>query len=136
MFEVTLGLLGALVTGVVSGLYSGAVIARYSRFSNLRAEALRIVRSIDYMQEPAGMVIGNTERVSELPLIASDLAFLGHKAAAMQLFDTSNSLAVLTQSASYRLMSVEMVAEILNSAQATIRSLRGSTKVIFLRTPL
>lgn len=136
MFEVTLGLLGALVTGVVSGLYSGVVIARYSRFSNLRSEALRLVRSIDYMQEPVSLVVANAEGVSKLPLIASDLAFLGHKAAAMELLDLSKNLAALTHSAIYRSMRVEMIEETLNSAQVRVRSLRCSTKVIFLRTPL
>ncbi|NYZ62569.1 hypothetical protein [Luteimonas deserti] len=74
-------LLLSLPIGIVSGLYSSLVVTKYARFSELRREALRIIRSIDYIGDETHMTIREPRSLSSLALIASDLYGLGHRPA-------------------------------------------------------
>lgn len=74
--------IASLLLGFVLGLYGGVVIARYSRFAELRNEVLRVIRSIDFIQEQNGVVITNVDDVPKLMLVVSDLLFLKHRKAA------------------------------------------------------
>jgi len=67
--------------GIISGLYTGIIVTRYARFAELRNEALRIIRSIDFMQESSFIQINNDHDVSRLILISSDMVFLRHSKA-------------------------------------------------------
>lgn len=69
----------SVVTSVISGIYSGLIVARYTRFSDLRSEVLRVIRSINYMDEGNGIVsISGVSDLSKLHLVKSDLFFLKH----------------------------------------------------------
>jgi hypothetical protein len=81
-------LLLSLPLGVLSGGYSSLVVTKYARFSELRREALRAIRSIDFIGSGEHVEVSKTERLSDLPLIASDLFALGHRTAG----ETINSL--------------------------------------------
>lgn len=76
----------SLVLGVpfsiITGLYSGVILSRYIRFAELRNEVLRIIRTIDFMQEIDRVLISNDHDVSKLALIVSDLIYLKHHKAA------------------------------------------------------
>ena len=76
-----ISLLLGIPIGILAGLYSGVILSRYTRFVDLRNEALRIIRTIDYMQESDKVKITNDQDVSKLTLIASDLLFLKHRKA-------------------------------------------------------
>lgn len=83
-----LALLLSLPIGIVSGLYSSLVVTKYARFSELRREALRIIRSIDYIGDDKQMIVQEPGNLGSLALIASDLYGLGHRSAG----DTVSSL--------------------------------------------
>lgn len=71
-----------LLLSLPIGLYGSVVISRYSRFSELRNEVLRIVRAINFMQEGNKVHITNDQDIAKLPLIVSDLISLKHGEAA------------------------------------------------------
>lgn len=79
--DTIISLILALPIGVVTGLYSGVIVSRYSRFADLRNQLLRIIRTIDYMQEQGRVDIKNDQDVAKTTLIASDLFFLKHRRA-------------------------------------------------------
>lgn len=72
----------SLLLSIPLGLYAGVVISRYSRFAELRNEVLRIIRTIDFMQEGDRVHITNDQDIAKLTLIVSDLLFLKHRKAA------------------------------------------------------
>lgn len=89
-----IGLLLSIPLGLVSGLYTGLIVTRYARFAELRGEALRIIRAIDFMQEDSGVHITHHEDVPKLLLVSSDLLFLHHRKAGefvAQLFQQISS---------------------------------------------
>ncbi|WP_312400739.1 hypothetical protein [Stenotrophomonas indicatrix] len=79
--ESLFALLLSLPIGVVSGLYSSLIVTKYARFSELRREALRIIRSINFVGDNEGAQIIEPDNLDALALIASDLIGLGHDAA-------------------------------------------------------
>ena len=80
--ETIISLILAFPIGIITGLYRGVILSRYTRFSELRNEVLRIIRTIDFMQETGTLVITNDHDVSKLSLVVSDLLFLKHRKAA------------------------------------------------------
>lgn len=80
--DTVISLLLGIPLSVITGLYSGAILSRYVRFSELRNEVLRIIRTIDFIQEQHGVSISKTDDVAKLILISSDLYFLKHRKAA------------------------------------------------------
>ncbi len=80
-----ISLLLSIPLGLVSGLYTGLIVTRYARFAELRSEALRIIRAIDFMSDGAGVQLSHHEDVPKLLLISSDLLFLRHKEAGEQM---------------------------------------------------
>jgi hypothetical protein len=72
----------SLFLGFPLALYGSVVFSRFSRFAELRNEVLRIIRTIDFMQEQSGVSITNVQDVPKLTLIASDLLSLKHREAA------------------------------------------------------
>ncbi|MDV5293888.1 hypothetical protein [Klebsiella michiganensis] len=67
-----------ILTGIISGAYTGLILSKYMLFTSLRREALRIVRRIDYID---GEGYSNYESLSELILISSDFLASKHKRA-------------------------------------------------------
>lgn len=82
MYILLLSLTSSLPIGVIAGLYSGLIITRYSRFTSLRSEAIRIVRTIDHMAGNNNLDLTRTEELPKLFLIVSDLLSLKHRKAA------------------------------------------------------
>lgn len=82
MFILLLSLTSSLPIGILAGLYSGLIITRYSRFTSLRNEVIRIVRSINYMAGDTNLVITGLEELPKTFLISSDLLSLHHRKAA------------------------------------------------------
>ena len=75
----------SIPVGLVSGLYTGLIVTRYARFAELRSEALRVIRSVDFMPDDQGVHLSRHEDVPKLLLISSDLLFLQHKKAGEQM---------------------------------------------------
>lgn len=76
--ESLIALLLGVPVGIISGLYSGLIVARYQRFSDLRSQVLRIIREIDFIKENSRIDFPKRKDVPELTLIASDFFFLRH----------------------------------------------------------
>ncbi|WP_035603212.1 hypothetical protein [Edwardsiella tarda] len=85
------GIFIGILTGIISGAYTGLILSKYMLFTSLRREALRIVRRIDYID---GEGYSNYESLSELILISSDFLASKHKRAGeevMVIFKELNS---------------------------------------------
>ena len=76
-------LLIAIAIGLLTGLYSGLIVARMARFAGLQNEAKRLVHSLDWiLDDPAieRATIKSIERLNaQFVLISSELYFLKHK---------------------------------------------------------
>lgn len=75
-----------LLMSLATGGYMGIVISKAVAFSNIKKEALRIVRTIDTLG-PNGAVFHKTENVTTLLLLSSELLGLKHKKAARIIND-------------------------------------------------
>lgn len=71
--------------GLLSGLYAGIIVARYQRFADLRNQAVRIIREIDFFLEGQRIRLLRRTEVPELVLISSDLIFIKHRKAGKDL---------------------------------------------------
>ncbi len=67
---------------ILAGIYSGLVVARFSRFEELRNEVKRIIHGIDYISTEVDLLkIIPKKEPSEILSISSDFLALGHKEA-------------------------------------------------------
>lgn len=116
-----------LIMSLVTGGYMGIVVSKAVAFSNLKKEALRIIRTIDTLG-PKGNYFHNTERVKELPLLSSELLGLKHQGAGKELMRIFNSVnkEIYTPSEDASLRS-----KILQESQVTVRKLKPSKKTLF-----
>ncbi|EGP0462705.1 hypothetical protein IV626_002073 [Salmonella enterica] len=78
-----------ILTGIISGAYTGLILSKYVLFTSLRRETLRIVRRINYID---GEEYSNYESLSELILISSDFLALKHKRAGEDVMAIFNEL--------------------------------------------
>jgi hypothetical protein len=78
-----------ILTGIISGAYTGLILSKYFLFTSLRRETLRIVRRINYID---GEGYSNYESLSELILISSDFLALKHKRAGEDVMAIFNEL--------------------------------------------
>lgn len=78
-----------ILTGIISGAYTGIILSKYVLFTSLRRETLRIVRRIDYID---GEGYSNYESLSELILISSDFLSLKHNGAGEDVMAIFNEL--------------------------------------------
>ena len=79
--ETLISFLLGIPVGVISGLYSGLIVARYQRFADLRSQVLRVIREIDFIDEASRINFPRRKDVPELILTASDFLFLKHRRA-------------------------------------------------------
>lgn len=90
MTSLAYDLLMALIPGTAAGYYSGLLMAKLSKFNALKYEALRAIRSINYMGDASNTQIISSDKSEELHLIASELFLLKHKGAGISLMQVSN----------------------------------------------
>ncbi|MBS0907197.1 hypothetical protein JK229_18940 [Pantoea dispersa] len=116
-----------LIMSLVTGGYMGIVVSKAVAFSNLKKEALRIIRTIDTLG-PTGNYFHNTERVNELPLLGSELLGLKHQEAGRRLMSIFNAIHkeiyAPSEEASVR-------SKILEESQVSVRKLKPSKKTLF-----
>lgn len=92
MAELVTNILIGLGTGLLTGCYSGWIVARASRFYAVRGQILHILRRTDYMEESGRIDYGGFERLPEFMDFASELFYLKHKRAGMDLLDLKASI--------------------------------------------
>ncbi len=116
-----------LLMSLATGGYMGIVVSKAVAFSNIKKEALRIVRTIDTLG-PNGAVFHKTENVTTLLLLSSELLGLKHKKAAGVInkvfIDINKEIFSPSLDSSIR-------DKILANAQKNIRNLPASKFVLF-----
>lgn len=116
-----------LLMSLATGGYMGIVVSKAVAFSNIKKEALRIVRTIDTLG-PNGAVFHKTENVTTLLLLSSELLGLKHKKAAgvinIVFNDINKEICTPSLDSSIR-------DKILANAQKSIRTLPPSRIVLF-----
>lgn len=116
-----------LVMSLVVGGYMGIVVSKAVAFSNIKKEALRIVRTIDTLG-PNGEVFHNTDNINTLMLLSSELRGLNHQKSA----DVINRIFIeITTDISSPSLSSSIRGKILEDAQVKIRTLPVNKKTLF-----
>ncbi|TAH74314.1 hypothetical protein [Pseudoxanthomonas winnipegensis] len=118
----------ALVPGTVAGYYSGLLMAKLSKFNALKYEALRAVRSINYMGDDQGTLILRSDKVEDLHLIAAELFSLHHKTAGMTVRAVSNDLLNAIAACESSAYAVEKLQAQLTVLQRQLRAIRPSMR--------
>jgi hypothetical protein len=121
-----LGLILSFPVGVISGLYSGLIVAQYQRFADLRAQALQIIREIDFIEEGPKIIFPRRKDVPEFTTISSYLRFLGHSHAADQVLRLQSEIADVIYHASHGRMTFEPFSKCYVEWQKKGRSLKPS----------
>ncbi|WP_306590045.1 hypothetical protein [Geothrix sp. 21YS21S-4] len=83
--ETILSLAISIPLSVLCGLFSGLVVARYQRFSDLRYQAKKVIWEIGFVSEGDHLEFPSRTEAPELSSIASELLFLKHREAAETL---------------------------------------------------
>jgi len=117
--------------GLITGVYTGLIVSRIARFAELRAESLRIIRSINYIQEPIGLAIWNDSDVSRLGLIASELLFLKHNKAAKLMLTVEGSIINEKLNAGSGQIGFTEYNQSMKDWQSTLRNLPMNLLVLF-----
>jgi hypothetical protein len=121
--ETIICLVLSIPLGIISGLYAGVVVARYQRFADLRLQAKKIILEIDWIWEEDKMVFPHRTNVREFSTIASDLLFLGHKAAGKNVLEIQDSVTRTISEARVGRISFEKFSDSYGNWQYRIRSL-------------
>jgi len=102
-----LSLILSFPVGVISGIYSGLIVAQYQRFADLRAKIGQLILEINFVEEGSKVIFPRRTDVSELDAIFRHLHFLGHHSAADQVLQLSNEIVDGIYRASRGMMSFE-----------------------------
>lgn len=116
-----------LLMSLTTGGYMGIVVSKAVAFSNIKKEALRIVRTIDTLG-PNGPVFHKTEDVTTLLLLSSELLGLKHKKAAGVINNVFSDINKEIVSPS---LDSSVRGEILANAQKNIRTLPANKLALF-----
>lgn len=129
--EIIINLALGIPIGLVSGLYTGLIITRYTRFAELRNEAMRIIRATDFMQNDTRINLSNDHDVSKLVLVGSDLLFLGHRKAGEATMKLSTEISNINYAARHGKVDVDEYSKHFGRWQDIGRDLPSSKKVLW-----
>lgn len=129
--DTIISLLLGIPLSIITGLYSGAILSRYVRFSELRNETLRIIRTIDFMQEADGVSISKTDDIAKLILISSDLYFLKHRKAAQTVNAIRSDIDEISRHASIGRLKVGAFEQNYSNWQYMARTLSPNKLVLW-----
>jgi hypothetical protein len=122
--ETLIGLILGVPVEIISGLYSGLIVARYQRFADLRSQVLRIIREIDFVVETSHVKLLRRKDVPELSLIASDFVVLRHSKATKKTLCLQKEISETLYLASMGKVSYESLEKHYASWQDHARKLR------------
>lgn len=114
----------ALIPGAVAGYYSGLLMSKQAKFNSLKHEALRCVRSINYIGDDQRTDLEGYERVNDLHLIASELLHLRHRRAGENMLKIAREAETMVASCKLSNVSVNDVMSSLDQWQERTRALR------------
>lgn len=115
------------IMSLVTGGYMGIVVSKAVAFSNIKREALRIVRTVDTIG-PNGEVFHNTDDVKNLLFLSSELLGLKHIKAANIVSEVLNQF---RNEISLPSSDLSVRSKILTEAQIKIRTMPTSKKGLF-----
>lgn len=116
-----------LVMSLVTGGYMGIVVSKAVAFSNIKKEALRIVRTVDTMG-PNGYVFHRTDDLGTLLLISSELRGLKHPEAADVVHTVYTQF---KKEIDFPSADTSIRGAILKNSQVKIRTLPVNKKTLF-----
>ncbi|HEY0197068.1 MAG TPA: hypothetical protein VGC19_00835 [Rhodanobacter sp.] len=126
--NILIGLGTGLASGLVTGLYSGRIISRRNRFDSLRADLLRHVNSIEYMQENRRVAVSRGTS-SQLLYVASDFAHFGHRQAAEATLVGNKAIISALGDSGKGALDVDALEQRLNDVRAKFRAITPSFKM-------
>jgi hypothetical protein len=121
--ESIISLLIGIPLGVISGVFSGLLVARYQRFAELRFQSKKIVLEIDFIWEGDRMNFPGRSTASDFSPIVSDLLFLKHRRAAGVLLRLYSEVASSIQGAQAGSIGYEEFERLYISWQQSIRAM-------------
>jgi len=130
--DISITIMISVLTGVIAGIHSGIVVARMSKFEEVRNQIKRIIWNIDFMYSSDKPEIITRKDISELTFLSSDFYALKHPCAGEQ---TS-----ILQSEIYKVLNsppnkFEKMNELYSEWQETCRNLKPGYRVIFSLKP-
>lgn len=128
--ETLLGTILALVLFVL-GIWITVAHNRQTKFADLKSEALRLVRAIDFIQEGGQVRVFNNENIGNLILIASEFATRGHPNAASKLMEIHSDISEITMHASHGRLNTTHFAQNFSLWQQSIRNLEPSRGAVW-----
>lgn len=94
ILDIIINVFISMIAGVVAGIHSGIVVARMSKFEEIRVQIKRIIWGIDYgwtNNEPP--YIKARRDIHEVDDLMGDLFYLGHKKAGEEAAKLGKSIA-------------------------------------------
>lgn len=126
--NILIGLSTGLVSGLITGFYSGLIISRRNRFDSMRAELLRHVNSIEYMQE-GGRIEVKIGTSPQLLYVASEFAHFGHQQAAEVAFIGKQIITLAISDSACGLLDVGHLEERLIEVRDMYRSIKPGSRI-------
>lgn len=127
--EFSINILIGIFIGIFAGVISGIIVARISKFEEIRNQVKRIIWSINYIyisnEQPK---ITAQKDISELIYLSSDFFALKHVGAGNEL---SNLRAQIGNTISSPPKTCDEMEEIYTEWQNTCRNLKPSRRIIF-----
>lgn len=82
----------SLVFGILTGLYSGAIVSRINRFSSLKSELLSVLNDIEYISGDEREKNLCSKSVKSIRQVGSDFFRFGHLKAGVVAFDVAKEI--------------------------------------------
>lgn len=130
--DITINILIGILAGVVAGIHSGTIVARMSKFEEIRNQIKRIVWNIDFTYSSGKPTITPNKKISELIFLSSDLYALKHPTAGKQVSILQNTILSTLQSPPKEF---EQMNELYSEWQKVCRNIKPNYRVIFSLNP-
>ncbi|MAK56545.1 MAG: hypothetical protein CML17_12000 [Pusillimonas sp.] len=130
--QFNLNLFSGIVAGVISGVYSGLIMARIARFYEVKAQALRLVRRIDFVINNKGLTFTRPMKQGELSLLAAELIQLQHRSAAKRFFEIDIQITTIQHGAKAHGQHANVIHELYRGWQKLIREASPNWGAILL----
>ncbi|WP_313204259.1 hypothetical protein [Stenotrophomonas sp.] len=120
----------ALIPGTIAGYYSGLLMAKVNKFNSLKFEALRVVRSINYLGDSKNTSVTRSEKTQDLHLIASELLMFKHQKSGMKVMAISNDVLDTLAACEFAPYDVALFEKQIAKWQLTLRGIKPSARLL------
>ena len=130
--EITINMLLSILTGIIAGIYSGIIVARMSRFEEIKHEIKRIILNIDFIYSSGKPKIIPRKDITELLLLSCDFCALKHPDSGEQTSILQKEIIDVLDSPPEK---SEKMNELYSEWQNRCRNLKPTYRVIFSPKP-